>query len=117
MSKLIVEYDPDKGMAFTDSKAQEYVDYAIGNRPITPHIIISNELLITLFRCAVAEKKIKHTEIEFLFKGKTIKISKHGRCEEWPKGFGDHDINATEILLGLQHKAEVKKTKHRGPKL
>ena len=109
MSKLIVEYDPDNGLAFTDNKAKEYMYYAIKNRSITPHIIIGNELLITLFRCAVVERKIKHTEIEFLFKGKTIKISKHGRCEEWPKGFGDHDMNATETILFHQHKVAVKK--------
>lgn len=109
MSKLIVEYDPDEGLALTDNRAEEYVSCAIYNRSIIPHIIIGNELLITLFRCAVVEGKIKHTEIEFLFKEKTIKINKYGRCEEWPEGFGDHEINAIEIILFHQHEAAVKK--------
>ena len=118
MSKLIVEYDPDNGLAFTDSKAKEYIDYAINSRSITPHVVIGNELLITLFRCAVVKKKIEHTEIEFLFKGKTIKISKCGGCEEWPKGFGDMDIDAIEVLLSYQHntpKDAVKKVKYHDP--
>lgn len=116
-NKLIVEYDPDNGVTLPDNQSQKYVENVIDNMFAIPHIIIGNELLITLFRCAVAEGKIKHTEIEFLFKGQIIKISKYGRCEEWPKGFGDHDINATEILLGLQHKEAVRGAKHRGPKL
>lgn len=110
MNKLIVEYNPENGQAFTDNGAKEYVDYAIENRSITPHIIVGNELFITLFRCAIAEERIKHTEIEFLFEGKTIKISKYGRCENWPEGFGDTDMKATEILLTHQHKKAVKKT-------
>ena len=114
--KLIVEYDPDNGLAFTDNKAKEYMYYAIKNRSITPHIIIGNELLITLFRCAVVERKIKHTEIKFLFKGKIINISKVGRCDEWPKGFGDIDMNAAVFLLTYQRKEAVRKAKHRGHK-
>lgn len=117
MGKLIVEYNPDNGQTFTDNKAKEYVNYAIENRSITPHIIVGNELFITLFRCAVVKEKIKHTEIEFLFKGKIIKISKYGRCEEWPKGFGDTDMNAIEILLTYQLKRARKKRKHRGHKV
>ena len=99
MSKLIVEYDPDKGQAFPDNKAKEYVD-DIAETFVNTHIVIGTDLLITLFRCAVAEKKIKHTEIEFLFKGETIKINKDGTCNYWPNGFGDAMDNALETLLG-----------------
>ena len=114
MNKLIIEYDPDNGLAFTDSKAKEYLEYVINNK--IPQIKVGNELFITLARCAVAEKKIRHNEAEFLFKGSTIKIDKCGGCKEWPKGFGDFDINATETLLTIQHNNAVKKAKHSGTK-
>ena len=117
MNKLIVEYDPDNGQAFTDNKAKEYVDHAIKNRSITPYIVIGNELFITLFRCAIVEKKIKHIEIEFLFKGKIIEINKWGNCKEWPKGFYDTEMNAIDILLTYQHENALKKMKHRGHKV
>ena len=117
MNKLIVEYDPENGQAFTDNGAKEYVDHVIKNRPIILHIVVGNELFITLFRCAIVEKKIKHTEIEFLFKGKIIEINKWGNCKEWPKGFYDTDMKAIDILLTYQHKKALEKMKHRDHKI
>lgn len=98
MNKLVVEYNADNGQAFPDNKAKEYVDN-IAETFVNAHIVIGTDLLITLFRCAVAEKKIKHTEIEFLFKGETIKINKDGTYNYWPSGFGDAMDNALETLL------------------
>jgi len=54
---------------------------------VNSHIVVGTEVLVTLFRCAVAEKKIKHDEIEFLFKEDTIKVDKNGTCNHWPKDF------------------------------
>lgn len=114
--KLIVEYDPDNGAALSDNASKEYVDYAIGRKSVTQYITVSTTLLIALFRCAIVQKKIKHNEIKFKFKEKIIDVDKYGMCKEWPKGFGDADIDAMEILLTCQHK-NVTKARHRGLKL
>lgn len=105
MNKLIVEYDPDNGLVLSDNKSKDYVESTIQNfittiKLLIPlHIVVGTELLITLFQCAVAEGKIKHTEIEFLFKGKTIKIDKFGTCNKYPKGFCWTFTDALETLL------------------
>lgn len=97
-NKLIVEYDPDNGVAFPDNKSEDYVENII-ETPVKQRIVIGTELLVELFRCAVVEKKIKHTEIKFLFKGEIIDIDKYGTCREYPKGFGDVNINVLSRLL------------------
>ena len=117
MNKLIVEYDPENGQAFTDNEAKRVCRLCNKKQTITPHIVIGNELLITLFRCVIVEEKIEHTKIEFLFKGKIIEISKWGNCKEWPKGFYDTDMNAINILLTYQHEKAIKKIKHRSHKV
>lgn len=101
MSKLIVEFNGDNGVALPDNKSQQYVDDVILNREITPYVTIGTDLLITLFRCAVVEKKIKHTDLKFMFKNKIIDVGKYGTCREWPKGFGDVSDNALDVLLAL----------------
>ena len=98
MSKLIVEYDPEYGEAFSDNLAKVHVNDSITNRHVTSHILVGTDFLITLFRCAVVKGKIKHTDLEFLFEGTTIRVDKHGMCSEWPDGFGDTEIEALEIL-------------------
>lgn len=100
MNKLIIEYDPDKGITLPDNKYEKYVNDAIANREITPHVVIGSELLLTLFRCAVVKNKIKHSDLKFMFKGKIIDVDKYGTCREWPKGFDDIGINALEVLMG-----------------
>lgn len=105
INKLIVEYDPDNGLALSDNKSKDYVETTIRNFTttikllISLHIAVGTELLITLFRCAVVEGKIKHTEIEFLFKGKTIKIDKYGTCNKWPNGFCEAFTDTLETLI------------------
>ena len=111
MNKLIVEYDPDNGLAFSDNNSKKYVESTIKSfissytgkksNPIvlTVKVIIGTTLLIDLFRCAVAEGEIEHTKIKFLFKEETFDIDKCGRCKTWPKGFGDFEINVLEKLL------------------
>ena len=67
MNKLIVEYDPDKGQVFSDNESTKYVDN-ICKTFVNAHIVVGTKLLVNLFRCAIADKKIKHGEVEFLFK-------------------------------------------------
>ena len=104
MSKLIVEYDPEYGEAFSDALSKAYVDDSITNRHVTSHILVGTDFLITLFRCAVVKGKIKHTDLEFLFEETTIRVDKHGMCSEWPKGFCDIPDDALNTLLFYQHK-------------
>lgn len=104
MSKLTVEYDPDNGLSFPDNKSKKYVkkvikDFIIPLNKLSINIVIGTDLLIDLFRCEVMEGKIKHTEIEFLFKEEIIKINRDGTCNNWPKGFGDTSIETLERLL------------------
>ena len=98
MNKLIVEYDPDNGIALPDNKSEEFVNDVIDNRSTISHIVVGTELLMLLFRCAIVKGRIKHTEIEFLFKGDAIRIDKFGTCERWPEGFGDIPMKALETL-------------------
>ena len=99
VDKLIVEYDSNNGIALPDNKSQAFVENAINNKAISTYVMIGTQLLITLFCCAIVKGKIKHTEIEFLFKGKTIKIDRFGTCEKWPEGFGDIPTKALGVLL------------------
>lgn len=102
--KLIVEYDPDNGTALSDNASKEYVAYTIGRKSVTQHVTVSTSLLITLFRCAVVQKQIKHNELKFKFEGEIIDVDKYGTCREYPKGFADADIDALVTLLDCQHK-------------
>lgn len=100
MNKLTVEFDGDNGAALPDNKSQRYVDDVIANRTTTPYVVIGTGLLLDLFRCAVVEKKIKHTELKFMFEGAIINVDRYGACKKWPEGFGDVSIEALETLLG-----------------
>ena len=109
MSKLTVEFDGDDGVVLPDNKSQKYVDDVIANKATTPYVIIGSDLLLALFRCAVVENKIKHTDIKFMFEEKIIDVDKYGMCREWPKGFGDAGIDALETLLWSQDKDKADK--------
>lgn len=98
MNKLIVEYDPDNGLALPDNKSEDYVKNVIENS-VEQHVVVGTELFVDLFRCAVVEKKIKHTKIKFLFKGETIDIDKYGTCREYPEGFNDVNTNVLSRIL------------------
>lgn len=98
MNKLIVEYDPNNGLSLPDNKSENYVKNIIENS-VEQHVVIGTELLVNLFRCAIVEKKIKHTEIKFLFKGKIIDIDKFGTCREYPKGFCDINTDTLSRML------------------
>lgn len=106
MSKLTVEFNGDDGVVYPDNKSQKYVDDVIANRATTPYVVIGSDLLLTLFRCAVVEKKIKHTDLKFMFKEKVIDIDKYGTCREWPKGFGNASLDALEVLVWGQDKSD-----------
>lgn len=113
MSKLIIEFDPDIGTAFSDNQSKPYVNNVIDNKDTVSHVTIGTGHLLDLFRCAVVEKKIKHTEMEFLFKGEIIPVDRYGTCKNWPKGFGDASMDALEILLGYQYKDGMRKHKQK----
>ena len=108
MSKLIVEYDPEYGKALSDSPSKNYVEYVINNKDIVPHIVVGTCFFIMLFRVAVAEGKIKPTEIEFLFEEETIEIDKYGTYNDWPKGFADADIDVLKKLLFFDPENQIK---------
>ena len=107
MSKLTVEFDGDDGVALPDNKSRGYVDDVITNRATTPYVVIGTELLLMLFRCAVVEKKIKHTDLKFMFEEKLIDVDRYGTCREWPKGFGDVGLDALDILVFLNYKISL----------
>lgn len=110
MNKLIVEYDPDKGQAFSDNESIKYVD-EICKTFVNSRILIGTEFLITLFRKAIVEKKIKVDEIKFLFKGRTINIDKYGCWDHRPRGFDD---TASCAYRGIIHaQMEMKKEDER----
>lgn len=116
MSKLTVEFDGDNGVALPNNKSKEYVDNVIANKATTPYVVIGSDLLLSLFRCAVIENKIKHTDLKFVFEEKTIDVDKYGTCREWPKGFGDAGINALKVLLCDRRKKNKDKIDEVGPR-
>ena len=59
------------------------------------YIAVANELFITAARALIAEKVIPHTEVQFVFRGKTLAVNSGGRLQEWPMGFCD----TNELLL------------------
>lgn len=99
MDKLIIEYDPDKGQAFPDNESIKYVDDVVKTF-VESHIVIGTEFLLLLFRKAVVDKKIKVDKIEFLFKGRTVKIDKYG-CLKHAGNFLDNIVN--HILNDIIH--------------
>ena len=102
-NKLVVEFDGEGGVTLPDNRAKIYVENKIKDAT-KQHTVIGSGILITLFRQAVTKGLIDHTEIEFLFKGKTIPVDKYGTCKEWPNGFGDVELNATMDMLFYNEK-------------
>ena len=113
MNKLIVEYDADKGQAFSDNESIKYVD-EICKTFVNSRILIGTEFLITLFRKAIVEKKIKVDEIKFLFKGRTISIDKYGCWDYKPDGFDNSSTRIYRDIINAQ--AELRKEDEKNKK-
>lgn len=82
-----IEYDAWNGTPVADGMAEMLV-LDMFERGFT-HYKTGSENLILATRALIADGKLPHTEIQFLFKGQIIKPNKDGRCMEWPSGFCD----------------------------
>jgi hypothetical protein len=84
---LTIEYDSLNGIPVADGMAEMLV-LDMFKRGFT-HYKTGSENLILATRALIADGKLPHTEIQFLFKGEIIKPDKYGRSLEWPVGFCD----------------------------
>ena len=64
-------------------------------------IVIGNELIIYLIRCAVLEGKIPHQSIAFIYHGIVLNLNAEGRFSYYPPGFCAQFDNALDRLLQL----------------
>lgn len=86
-----------RGKAFADAvaekKAREFLLSDEGG------IVVSTENFIEATRALIAEKVIDHSQVHFYFEGKILQPDKDGRCEEWPRGFCDYNMNWLSRIL------------------
>lgn len=100
MEKIMVIYDPNKGVVKRDGELKSYVKEIIDvakTKNVTVHC--ANELLIEAFRVAVKKGEIDPKEIVFFFNGEVININKGGNLSEYPKGFLDTHMGFLFELL------------------
>lgn len=107
---LEIEYCED-GEAVSDFKAIEYVkdlyDFATKNN-ITVSAHVSSEIVIQAARVLIAEGRILHNQVVFIFKEEKITADKYGRMQRWPKGFCDISLDFCSFLLGCTFTKESK---------
>ena len=104
---IIIEYDPDKGEAIQDGKA-DFIANNIANGdfprspgwkfdqeryPGLPLARYATENIFDAIRVLVKKGRIKPDAIQFKFKDQIITIDKDGRCPNWPEGFCDYSTH------------------------
>ena len=99
---LTIEY-ADHGEPISDVNSEPWAldvieQYTIGYGK-DRDVVVSNELLIEVFRVLIYEGKIDSKQIRFLYKGRYIYPYKDGGVMNWPKGFCDYTINMLERLI------------------
>lgn len=102
MLKLVVVWDPIKGLAVPDGKAEvlaeSWIDGSIHQRELMPGedprppgpkvVSIGQETVINAFRLAVAHGKLKGQEIAFKVGEQILQINDDGSpATAWPPGF------------------------------
>ena len=113
---LTIEYIPHRPaipphtnvITLVDGEIENWVNNRINHYLNNVHIfgredlylLVGQEMVITQFRVAVKQKLIPHTDIEIIFKDKTIHMDCEGRIDDWPDGFCDYWENMLIILMG-----------------
>lgn len=104
MPKIIVVYDPQKGIALADGRISNYVDQALKVIPDlssgTPYrIFVGTESLVNAFRIALKQGRVSTEDIGFEFEGKPVPHTPQGRFTDWPAGFcALMDMQLTELV-------------------
>lgn len=104
---LTITYDPTGGVTFDDGVVEQKVLglYEMSTRgPVT--LRTSNEFVVLAARALIAEGKIPHDAIEFVFNGYVIQHSKVGRLSQWPDGFCDVSDKLLMRILDAQNAKE-----------
>lgn len=100
-----IEYSAS-GTAVSDFDVASHLERVERNLR-TPHdtyMVFSTENIIETIRAEVAEGKISHKEICFVFKGEEIQMNEYGRINDWPAGFCDTVEEAIARILNAAHK-------------
>ena len=99
---LTVEY-ADCGESMTDAASEPWA-LDVYNQHLMEHekdkkVVVSNELVIAIFRALICEGKIDNKQIRFLYKGRYMCPCKDGEIINWPEGFCDYTINTLMRLI------------------
>lgn len=100
---LTIIFDSVDGVTFPDGVVEQEVlrFYEVSTRgPVT--LRTSSELVVHAARALIAEGKIPHEAIEFVFDGSVIRHSKAGRMQHWPDGFCDVSDKLLMRILNAQ---------------
>ena len=100
---IVVEYDPKKGVSMPDAEIENFVDTVILDhiKKGDEYLIVSNEMVISMFRVKIAEGSLQTENIIFEFEGQQLRATKAGRMEHWPKGFCDNFDFMLDRLLKI----------------
>lgn len=106
---LKVHFDAMRGLAVPDGAARGFVDDIITTR--NPHagdyeIVIGTDTIVTQFRLAVADRRIPHEDIVFVFNGENIPLNRYGDLNHWPIGFDDHTTQALTQLCSIKRRKD-----------
>lgn len=94
-----IEYS-DCGVAYADNKAETAArDFLLGNED---YIHVSTENFCMASRVLIREGLISHDQVQFLFRGAYVEVTRSGSLYHWPAGFCDTiDVWLERLLVSL----------------
>jgi hypothetical protein len=94
---LTIEYDSWNGTSVSDGMIEILIFNWLEDG--LTYFKTGSENLILATRALIAEGRIPHTDIQFLFRGQMHKPVQDGRLSEWPSGFCDFSEKWLQKLL------------------
>lgn len=110
---ITIIYDPTSGVAVADGEVNWHVSHIVedikrGKEYDTdPRYSTSN--IFTALRLAIVKGNIHHRDIVFQYNNQNIPVNSWGAIVDWPEGFCDSELRASEEILCLAHK-KIKET-------
>jgi hypothetical protein len=114
-----VEYTPN-GIPISDFECAEFAANILGALPDTVYKI-STENLFHEIRAQIAEDKLPHDQIVFVFEGEELHINEYGVIQYWPRDFcanssltAERCLRAASKKYTLEREKTLERLKHSG---
>jgi len=110
---LIIAYDPVNGKVPPDNKLRETADDIISNyiyhNKRTLCITVGSEVHVDIFRLAIGESELSHTDVLFKYKDEEITMNKYSKLSHhpWNCFFASVLASLIKFSMNLREKEEV----------